>query len=169
MGAPMKKMLTRDIVIAAIILISLFFAAPARAEILTISCSGGFVRTITKSQYNDSFTISSSAYTGIPDARIVFQVPDGANYCVKVRFSAVVKCDTATSTQSCYVRPTMTNYFFSPASAGYTSSSSWGAHSFEWTARANQVGKKIIQMQAQSNDAVDFDFANWTLTVELFE
>ncbi len=167
-GAPMKKMLTRSVVAAAIILVALSIFGPARAEISTVSCNGGFVRTTTKSQYNDSFTISSSTYTNIPGARVVFQVPSGADYCVKVRFSAVVRCDT-TSGQNCFVRPTMTNSFFDPASAAYTSGPDWAAHSFEWAIRATQVGQKIIQMQAQSNGAVGFDFSSWTLTVDIYK
>src|SRR5688572_25041492 len=109
----MKKMLTRSVMIAALTLAAQSIFAPVQAETLTISCSGGFVRTITKSQFNDSFTISSSTYTNIPAARVVIQVPNGADYCVKVRFSAVVKCDN-TSNHTCFVRPTMANYYFDP-------------------------------------------------------
>jgi hypothetical protein len=141
----------------------------AAAEPETTTC-GASIRSVVKTDFV-LFSTSSTTFANLPGAAVAVTVPPGETQCVKVRFSAEVRCMPSASADLCAVRvlvPDLT--LFLPGVNGVTfaseQGSATGTRSFQWVQRLFP-GTHVVRVQAGvQNAATNFEIQAWTLDVE---
>jgi hypothetical protein len=96
-------------------------------------------------------------------------VPAGKSYCVKIRFSAMMRCTQSGAADECFIRAVAGAFVADPAINGITFSredTTYSVRSFEWVKELG-AGTHIVRMQAAvQNIATSFDIQAWTFDVE---
>jgi hypothetical protein len=115
------------------------------------------------------FATSSTPFVNVPGGQIPVVVPAGKTYCVKIRFSAQMRCTDSAAGDECFIRALAGANMADPAINGITFSAedaTYSVRSFQWIKELGAGTHNVRVQAAVQNAATSFSIQAWTLDVE---